>query len=202
MSASAMVIQRHRQKTIKAAKEGRYGSAGARKGEEVSRSTLTSQGRQFVNSTPDALWQTRSHLSPDRIETRPHDFSILSHAAKKICTAQLPRGAVPAFLAVSGLFDADWRLTVACRNGHIYTIKARYSCVSATMESRRCPRFVAERETKIEARKGICNQPPVAVSGQVSAESGGNAWQSLPHLVLRSQPLLLVGGPCSVGLRL
>lgn len=32
---------------------------------------------------------------------------------------------MPAFLAVGGLFDADWRLAVACRNGKIYTIKVR-----------------------------------------------------------------------------
>lgn len=44
-------------------------------------------------------------------------------SGKIITTAQLPRGAVPAFLAVGGLFDADWRLAVACRNGNIYTIK-------------------------------------------------------------------------------
>lgn len=48
-----------------------------------------------------------------------------SRAGKVITTVQLPRGAVPAFLAVGGLFDADWRLAVACRNGRIHTIKVR-----------------------------------------------------------------------------
>eukprot|EP00903_Cladosiphon_okamuranus_P005978 g5900.t1 len=48
---------------------------------------------------------------------------FLDPPCKIITTAQLPRGAVPAFLAVGGLFDADWRLAVACRNGQIYTIK-------------------------------------------------------------------------------
>eukprot|EP00752_Nemacystus_decipiens_P018752 g16813.t1 len=56
-----------------------------------------------------------------------------------ITTAQLPRGAVPAFLAVGGLFDADWRLTVACRNGQIHTIKngevARTAVVTGTVIS-------------------------------------------------------------------
>lgn len=44
---------------------------------------------------------------------------------KVITSAQLPRGAVPAFLAVGGLFDADWRVAVACRGGRVYTVKVR-----------------------------------------------------------------------------
>ncbi|CAM9236080.1 unnamed protein product, partial [Hapterophycus canaliculatus] len=48
---------------------------------------------------------------------------FLDPPCKIITKAQLPRGAVPAFIAVGGLFDADWRLAVACRNGRIYTIK-------------------------------------------------------------------------------
>lgn len=57
-----------------------------------------------------------------RTQTRLRMFSS-SRPGKIITTAQLPRGAVPAFLAVGGLFDADWRLAVACRNGKIYAIK-------------------------------------------------------------------------------
>lgn len=68
---------------------------------------------------------------PIRQNIHPHQMlevtrlrkSSLSRAGKIITTAQLPRGAVPAFLAVEGLFDADWRLSVACRNGQIFTIK-------------------------------------------------------------------------------
>lgn len=35
----------------------------------------------------------------------------------------VPAG-IPVFLAVAGIFDAEWRLAVACRNARIYTIKA------------------------------------------------------------------------------
>ncbi|CAN0380487.1 unnamed protein product [Pylaiella littoralis] len=62
---------------------------------------------------------------------------FLDPPCKIITTAQLPRGAVPAFLAVGGLFDADWRLAVACRNGNIHTIKngevARTAVVTGTV---------------------------------------------------------------------
>ena len=67
--------------------------------------------------------QTQSHRVHEL--TRLHETLSLSQAGKIITTAQLPRGAVPAFLAVGGLFDADWRLAVACRSGQIYTIKVR-----------------------------------------------------------------------------
>lgn len=30
---------------------------------------------------------------------------------------------MPAFLAVEGLFDADWRIAVACRENKIHTVK-------------------------------------------------------------------------------
>ena len=30
---------------------------------------------------------------------------------------------VPVFLSVSGLYDVEYRIIVACRNGHIYTLK-------------------------------------------------------------------------------
>ncbi len=31
--------------------------------------------------------------------------------------------AVPVFLSVSGLYDVEYRVVVACRNGGIYTLK-------------------------------------------------------------------------------
>ena len=31
--------------------------------------------------------------------------------------------AVPVFLSVSGLYDVEYRIVVACRNGAIYTLK-------------------------------------------------------------------------------
>lgn len=49
-----------------------------------------------------------------------------TYTGRVIASAQLPRGAVPAFLAVGGLFDADWRVAVACREGKVYTIKVLY----------------------------------------------------------------------------
>lgn len=48
-----------------------------------------------------------------------------STAGTTITSAQLPRGALPAFLAVGGFFDAEWRVLVACREGRVYTVKAR-----------------------------------------------------------------------------
>ena len=31
--------------------------------------------------------------------------------------------AVPVFLSVSGLYDVEYRVVVACRNGTVYTLK-------------------------------------------------------------------------------
>ena len=31
--------------------------------------------------------------------------------------------AVPVFLSVSGLYDVEYRVVVACRNGAVYTLK-------------------------------------------------------------------------------
>lgn len=36
---------------------------------------------------------------------------------------QLDLPAVPVFLSVTGLFDVEYRIVVACRNGCIYTLK-------------------------------------------------------------------------------
>ena len=35
---------------------------------------------------------------------------------------------MPVFLSVSGLYDVEFRVVVACRNGGVYTLK-RYSFV-------------------------------------------------------------------------
>lgn len=62
-----------------------------------------------------------------RSTTVKHESSCVSRfdpSGKAITSAQLPAGAVPAFLAVDGLFDADWRIAVACRENKIHTIKA------------------------------------------------------------------------------
>ena len=34
-------------------------------------------------------------------------------------------GGVPVHMAVTGLYDVDYRVVVACRNGSVYTIKVR-----------------------------------------------------------------------------
>lgn len=52
-------------------------------------------------------------------------FVFSLEAAKVIVSVQLPRGDVPAFLAPGGVFDAEWRVIVACREGRIYTVKVR-----------------------------------------------------------------------------
>lgn len=36
---------------------------------------------------------------------------------------QMALPSVPVFLSISGLYDVEYRLIVACRNGFIYTIK-------------------------------------------------------------------------------
>lgn len=38
-----------------------------------------------------------------------------------LCRLQLP--ATPALLAVSGVFDVEWRITVICRDGRMYSVK-------------------------------------------------------------------------------
>ncbi|CAM9926261.1 unnamed protein product [Ectocarpus sp. 6 AP-2014] len=71
--------------------------------------------------------------------TEDGQIVFLDPPCKVLTTAQLPRGAVPAFLAVGGLFDSDWRLAVACRNGRIYTVKdgdvAKTAVVTGTVIS-------------------------------------------------------------------
>jgi Bardet-Biedl syndrome 1 protein len=42
-------------------------------------------------------------------------------AAKIIIQVELP--SVPVFICATGLYDVDYRIVVACRNGNIYTIK-------------------------------------------------------------------------------
>jgi Bardet-Biedl syndrome 1 protein len=44
----------------------------------------------------------------------PEAFTILA-------TMELP--SVPVFMSVSGLYDVEFRIIVACRNGGIYTLK-------------------------------------------------------------------------------
>lgn len=75
-------------------------------------------------------------------------------AGKIITTAQLPRGAVPAFLAVGGLFDADWRLAVACRDGNIYTIKVEQEYLRTTLRVE----YVG-----LDAHQGVLSESPAEV---------------------------------------
>jgi len=55
----------------------------------------------------------------------PEAFTVLT-------TMDLP--SVPVFLNVSGLFDVDYRVVVACRNGCIYMLKRDTKNVKATIE--------------------------------------------------------------------
>jgi Bardet-Biedl syndrome 1 protein len=51
---------------------------------------------------------------------------LLSHST---CTAttgvrnKFQLASTPVFVASTGLLDVDYRIVVACRNGHIYTVK-------------------------------------------------------------------------------
>ncbi|CAM9680067.1 unnamed protein product [Ascophyllum nodosum] len=69
--------------------------------------------------------------------TEDGQIVFLDPPCKAIVSAQLPAGAVPAFLAVEGLFDADWRIAVACRERQIHTVKngevARTAVVTGTV---------------------------------------------------------------------
>jgi Bardet-Biedl syndrome 1 protein len=44
-----------------------------------------------------------------------------SSGSKVVCEATLP--SQPAILAITGLYDVEWRIVVGCRDGKIYTIK-------------------------------------------------------------------------------
>ena len=55
------------------------------------------------------------------IGTESQKVLILDPSATQIvCSVDLP--SVPAFLAVTGEFDVEWRIVVACRDGKLYTI--------------------------------------------------------------------------------
>lgn len=47
---------------------------------------------------------------------------ILDHSALNIAT-KVEMDAVPSFMSILGLYDVEYRITVACRDGNIYTIK-------------------------------------------------------------------------------
>ena len=56
------------------------------------------------------------------IGTEDCDILILdAPGSKVICSAKLP--SVPAIIAVTGLYDVEWRIVCSCRDGKIYTIK-------------------------------------------------------------------------------
>lgn len=56
------------------------------------------------------------------IGTESGQLLILDPAGSSVLTScQLP--SVPSLLSVSGLYDVEWRINVACRDGKIYTVK-------------------------------------------------------------------------------
>jgi len=56
------------------------------------------------------------------IGTENNQVLILDPSGSKVvCEATLP--SPPAILAVTGLYDVEWRIVVGCRDGKIYTIK-------------------------------------------------------------------------------
>lgn len=56
------------------------------------------------------------------IGTENNQVLILDPSGSKVvCQAMLP--SVPTIMAITGLYDVEWRIVVACRDGKIYTIK-------------------------------------------------------------------------------
>eukprot|EP00276_Gloeochaete_wittrockiana_P008473 CAMPEP_0184664068 /NCGR_PEP_ID=MMETSP0308-20130426/51076_1 /TAXON_ID=38269 /ORGANISM="Gloeochaete witrockiana, Strain SAG 46.84" /LENGTH=592 /DNA_ID=CAMNT_0027107225 /DNA_START=108 /DNA_END=1886 /DNA_ORIENTATION=+ len=56
------------------------------------------------------------------VGTESRDLMILDPSGASILT-KVKLGNVPSFIAVTGLFDVDYRIVVACRDGKLYTIK-------------------------------------------------------------------------------
>ena len=52
---------------------------------------------------------------------------------------------VPVFLAVTGLFDVEYRILVACRNAKVYSLKKFVSCVVVFIAHK----FVTRNKLKI-----------------------------------------------------
>ena len=56
---------------------------------------------------------------------------------------------VPVFLSVSGLYDVEYRIIVACRNGHIYTLKRGTKVGKPTVELSSQPVGILRRDKSI-----------------------------------------------------
>lgn len=69
---------------------------------------------------PDAITYLVVGTESGRVYVLPQDASGSSF----LCKVSLPPGAIPTLLLVSGLFDVEWRILAACRDGRIYTIKS------------------------------------------------------------------------------
>jgi hypothetical protein len=58
------------------------------------------------------------------IGTENREILVLNTAGSAtVLRVQLP--SIPAFIAVTGSFDVEYRIVVACRNNNVYTIKVR-----------------------------------------------------------------------------
>jgi Bardet-Biedl syndrome 1 protein len=59
------------------------------------------------------------------IGTENREVLILNTAGSATAVrVQLP--SVPVFMSVSGTFDVEYRIVVACRNNNVYTVKVGY----------------------------------------------------------------------------
>ncbi|EDV24075.1 uncharacterized protein TRIADDRAFT_26650, partial [Trichoplax adhaerens] len=81
--------------------------------------------RQTVITAIAAL--KKSHADDDAISclvvgTESQDVYVLDSEAYTVL-AKMTLPSVPVFLSVSGLFDVEYRIVVACRNGNLYTLK-------------------------------------------------------------------------------
>merc|ERR1711865_1178841 len=80
-------------------------------------------GIEFVRKNKDTLMgQNTSITCMEVLGTENKMVYILDSSALNIAQ-KVEVDAVPSFISVLGLYDVEYRITVACRNGNIYTIK-------------------------------------------------------------------------------
>merc|ERR1719408_377544 len=96
------------------------------------------QQQEFVRKVKDSLLQQNTSITCMEVLKQNMDeptavsmlvlgtenrlVYILDSTALSIATT-IELDAVPSFISVLGLFDVEYRITVACRDGNIYTIK-------------------------------------------------------------------------------
>ncbi|XP_076032639.1 Bardet-Biedl syndrome 1 isoform X2 [Oratosquilla oratoria] len=95
----------------------------------------------------------KSHAEEDAISclvlgTESANIFILDPEAFTILNS-MSLQSVPVFLSVSGLYDVEYRVVVACRNGHIYTLKRGCKVGKPTIELNSQPVGLLRKEKSI-----------------------------------------------------